>query len=688
MFKKYVDFEVQIVQLENSHFTVNVHAPGGDARGTFTSPSDEPAYQKLLDRLRRFDTQENDLVELGENLFRSLFHGPVKDVYTRSQGTLEQDEGMRLRFIIDPSSTEVAMLPWELLNDPDQGPLAMLDMSVVRYIQHQAVRPSQSAPLPLKVLITSAQTPPQINVERELHEVVTALRGLGNKVHIVTEPHLTRSKLQRHLRQGFHIWHFIGHGGFTTDNPTGHLLFEDETGDVESVNALQLGVLLNRCGLRLIVLDACEGSHITHELFRSLAPASIRAQVPTVVAMQFSVPEDVTRIFASEFYSALAEGFPIDACVTEGRRAILGAFGLRYPDWATPTVYTRALENQLFDTDLRSQGDPRQIQPLEQRTIQAASNWTLEQHANTIPSQRYNPRHEVNQAQRFRGPEPSNQRSSFIAGPPIDHPHMFFGREREVMRVFHLIKRLPLQNAAIIGPRRSGKTSLLRYLQSITQTPEHELRPGQRADWLAEPERYKWIFVDFQNARFSSKDGLLRYLLTQLKMPVPTVCDIGNFSDVVSSHLILPTILLLDEISVALQRHPEFDNTFWESLRALATSDDIDGNLSFVLASSEAPHLLAQHNSIGSPFFNIFGYTATLGPFTDIEARDFIRSSPIPFSDADTEWILEKSGRWPMLLQILCRERLLVLEEGETSTTWQEEGMRQMAPFAHLINYQ
>ncbi|MCP4538378.1 MAG: protein kinase [Chloroflexi bacterium] len=279
----------------------------------------------------------------------------------------------------------------------------------------------------------------------------------------------------------------------------------------------------------------------------------------------------------------------------------------------------------------------------------------------------------------------------FIAGPPIAHPSQFFGRERELRRLFNLWKRTPLQNAAIIGPRRSGKTSLLLYLKSITTTPLSHLRTGQRADWLPDPERYCWAFVDFQDSRMHSQEELLRYLLSSLNLPAGNAvdskripCDLDYFMDVVSRDLRTPTVILLDEIDVALQRCPELDTSFWESLRSLATNH-VRGNLGFVLAAHESPGVLAEHSNIGSPFFNIFGYTTTLGPLAEQEARELIAGSPVPFSPADVDWILSASGRWPMLLQILCRERLIALEEGETDDVWQEDGRRQMAPFRDLL---
>ncbi|WP_190805340.1 ATP-binding protein [Leptolyngbya sp. FACHB-261] len=271
-----------------------------------------------------------------------------------------------------------------------------------------------------------------------------------------------------------------------------------------------------------------------------------------------------------------------------------------------------------------------------------------------------------------------------MAGPPVGHPRRFFGREQQLKRLFNLLKRTPLQNAAIIGPRRSGKTSLLLHLKQVTTTPVEQLRPGQRSDWLLKPESFCWVFVDFQDCRLGSREGLLRYLLACLKLPIPYPCDLDRFLEVVSNHLRIPTVILLDEIGVALHRYAELNDAFWEGLRSLATNQ-VGGKLSFILATHESPLDLAQHTGHSSPFFNIFAYTTTLGPLLEPEAHALIASSPIPFPDADIEWILTQSSGWPILLQILCRERLFSLEEGDLSDDWREEGLQQLKPFAHLL---
>jgi transcriptional regulator with XRE-family HTH domain len=271
----------------------------------------------------------------------------------------------------------------------------------------------------------------------------------------------------------------------------------------------------------------------------------------------------------------------------------------------------------------------------------------------------------------------------FVIGPPIHRPRQFFGRAFELTRIFGLWRQIPLQNVAIIGPRRSGKTSLLNHLMTIAGAGPAELRPGQRADWLPHPERYRWVFVDFQDARMRRRERLLRHLLAGLGLPAPDPCGLEEFMDIVSAGLRGPALILFDELGAALAA-PELDPPFWESLRSLA-NHSTDGQLGFALAAHEDPAVLAQTQNKTSPFFNIFGHTFTLGPLTDAEGRALIESAPIPFDPADVEWILAQSGRWPCLLQILCHARLAALSDDTADSDWQQRGLHQLAPFRHLL---
>jgi hypothetical protein len=341
-----------------------------------TLPTTDQSYATQAAKLEQLAVDEEALTQLGQKLFEALFQGPVKEVFVRSQGRLQDGQGLRLVFNTAASEQEVGALPWEFLYDPDQGPLTMLDTPIVRYIQQSANAPRLKTELPLKVLLTGAAPsgPPPINVERELKEVAAALAELvqQGRVQNTSEPHLTRGKLQQLLRQGFHIWHFAGHGGFKPDGKTGVLAFEDTGGSLEWVSAVELGILINR-GVRLIVLDACQSGTLQTAPFRSLAPALIRAQIPAVIAMQFKVLDAAARAFAGEFYRALAEGFPIDASVTEGRRAVMGAVGLSRADWGIPVVYTRAADGKLFDLPA-TPTPPTSVRPTTTPTVSSADD--------------------------------------------------------------------------------------------------------------------------------------------------------------------------------------------------------------------------------------------------------------------------------------------------------------------------
>ena len=278
----------------------------------------------------------------------------------------------------------------------------------------------------------------------------------------------------------------------------------------------------------------------------------------------------------------------------------------------------------------------------------------------------------------------SDEDHAFVVGPPITQPRQFFGRERELTRIFGWWRAMPLMHGTLVGPRRSGKTSLLHYLRTITSTPTSELRRRQRTDWLPEPHRYRWVWIDFQDPRMRMRERLMRHLLAGCGIETPQQCTLESFTDAMDSHAwASPCLVLMDELDRGLAS-PELDQDFWHCLRSLMNAPT-EGQLGFLLSSHESPQELAEDRGKTSPFFNMF-QTLELGPLTEPEARELIASSPTPFPEADVAWILSQSGRWPFLLQILCQERLLSLQQDELSENWQETGLSRIAPYRYLLD--
>ena len=135
----------------------------------------------------------------------------------------------------------------------------------------------------------------------------------------------------------------------------------------------------------------------------------------------------------------------------------------------------------------------------------------------------------------LREPPPASPSLPFVVGPPIGQPQHFIGRQRELRRLANLWRQPPLQNAALVGPKRAGKTSMLLTLKNaVTAGPPPT---GPALEFLPRPGTCQFIYVDFQDPRSSTVDGLLRHLLSGLRLQVPARCDLDHFMDAVAGRL-------------------------------------------------------------------------------------------------------------------------------------------------------
>ena len=158
--------------------------------------------------------------------------------------------------------------------------------------------------------------------------------------------------LQKKLRQDkVHIFHYIGHGKYFEDKQDGMLLLEDETQRGRPTSGQQLGAILHdHYHLRLVVLNACEGARTSAEdPYAGVAQTLVRQGIPAVLAMQFEIFEDAALTFAEEFYSAIVDNYPVDAALSEARKAIFASNN--DVEWGTPVLFMRTPDGILFRTE-------------------------------------------------------------------------------------------------------------------------------------------------------------------------------------------------------------------------------------------------------------------------------------------------------------------------------------------------
>jgi hypothetical protein len=76
-----------------------------------------------------------------------------------------------------------------------------------------------------------------------------------------------------------------------------------------------------------------------------------------MIAMQFEITDQAAIAFASGFYAALADGYPVDAALAQARKAIHAAgHGL---EWGTPVLYLRSRDGVVFEPEARRMPDLR-----------------------------------------------------------------------------------------------------------------------------------------------------------------------------------------------------------------------------------------------------------------------------------------------------------------------------------------
>jgi CHAT domain-containing protein len=211
-----------------------------------------------------------------------------------------------------------------------------------------------STPVRILIVVSSPKNFMQLDVHQEVEKIRNALGDLVKRKQIEIDflQHPTQSNLLQKLRYGnYHILHFVGHGGYDARSQDGVLVLEDDATNGYPVSGDRLGMLLHdEKSLRLVVLNACEGARTSSsDPFAGVAQSLVQQGIPAVIAMQFEITDQAAIVFSQSFYTALAEGVPVDASLTEARKAIF-ADG-NDVEWGTPVLYLRAIDGKIFDID-------------------------------------------------------------------------------------------------------------------------------------------------------------------------------------------------------------------------------------------------------------------------------------------------------------------------------------------------
>ena len=171
----------------------------------------------------------------------------------------------------------------------------------------------------------------------------------------------------------YHIFHFIGHGGFAAGQGEGVLYFQEDNGSSHEIaNDVLLSQLRRNDKLCLAVLNSCDGAQAgAHDPFAGMAQHLVQGGIPAAIAMQFRITDKAAIMFASTFYEKLARGYTVDRALTDTRNKI---FAHNPTEWGTPVLFMRTDDGRIFDLPTEEQLRQRRIEALSADAKAAIDN--------------------------------------------------------------------------------------------------------------------------------------------------------------------------------------------------------------------------------------------------------------------------------------------------------------------------
>jgi len=374
------ELRVEIRKVNDHYLAVTERANGQEVcQNLFTHDPDklvhvEPGWmlekgarapdQALRREARAADRPPDDelLVAYGQRLYGYLFGDGA-----RLQSFFEFNDAYRSRarltLCLHPDAAPLYRLPWEYLHDGSEFLCLGGRLLVNRLPQGlgQLSPPETAPPLRVLVVIAGPEDQAELNVERELAVITDALDDAQREGLVALEilDYATLLALQDTLsRSDYHVLHYTGHGSYVGDEREGqgYLCFEDDEGETNRVSADGLRPLLvGERDLRLVVLSACQSAQTSGlDAFGGVATGLLQADVPAVLAMQFSILDDSAIELARVFYTELARGQTPAQALLGARLALRHLDQAREPaqrrfDWGVPALYLRAQGMQLVD---------------------------------------------------------------------------------------------------------------------------------------------------------------------------------------------------------------------------------------------------------------------------------------------------------------------------------------------------
>ncbi len=353
--EQYVDFELHIDPIGR---TIARSKEGGESPPATIStviPNQLRLFIGIVKEKPKID--EDLLKDFGKVLYELLFPGPIHTHLQETEAAI-RSANTKLRIRLRIEANTLASLPLEFIYRELRGHFLAQNPGTVlsRYfdlpLPAGRVRRRKNF-LRLLIIISNPSDQVPLNSDEWENIITRALASPIQKGQITTHT-IKRATLKEIrnalLQQKPDIVQFIGYSIYQNGKNC-LALVDDETGRTWAVDERTFADIFlgNDDYLGLVSLVTCESTKDdSPQDFIGIAPKIVQRGVPAVVAMQYEISVKTAEIFLENFYSSIAARKPVDWAVQWARNAISIKRGLDNRDFATPVLYMRAEDGEIF----------------------------------------------------------------------------------------------------------------------------------------------------------------------------------------------------------------------------------------------------------------------------------------------------------------------------------------------------
>lgn len=243
----------------------------------------------------------------------------------------------------------------------------------------------------------------------------------------------------------------------------------------------------------------------------------------------------------------------------------------------------------------------------------------------------------------------------FVTGTEVMDRRLFYGRKGDIKQLFNCIDDEPMQSVLIVGPRKSGKSSLLHHLHD----------PTVQKEWLDAEKDYLFVLGDFDSVHLVTPSDLYSYLLNRLLATLgePTrpegLLDAQVFQKQVKAKIRRRRLVfLLDGIEMAFARGAL-------NVEAIKTLGDLAGpRLCYIVTADDTLDRLVAWAAVrgvdlgdaATNLNNTFKVVVYPSLLTLDEARNLIlepaAATGVTISADAADFVIELTGQHPFFLQV------------------------------------